>query len=50
MSDEEVEDKFRQLAASRMSGARMDEVLAKLWRLDEMEKAGDAVALLAGLQ
>ncbi len=45
MSDAEVEGKFRRLVQGMLSPAQTDAALAGLWRLDEVGKLGDLMAL-----
>jgi 2-methylcitrate dehydratase len=36
MSDREIEDKFRSLAADLLPNARVDALIAQVWKLDEL--------------
>lgn len=45
MSDAEVEDKFRRLVRGSLSPAQADAALAGLWRLEELNRVGDLMAL-----
>jgi hypothetical protein len=36
MSDREIEDKFRSLAADLLPKARVDALIAQVWKLDEL--------------
>lgn len=37
MSDHEVEDKFRRLAAGKLDGAQMSKVMDSVWKLDQLQ-------------
>lgn len=43
MSEAEVEEKFRKLAANVLSPARSDRLLAALWRLEDAADAGEVI-------
>ena len=45
MSDAEIEAKFRGLAHEVLGGERSDRLLQALWKLDELEDAGEIVRL-----
>jgi hypothetical protein len=45
MTDEEVEEKFRRLAAGEMSPQRQAEVLGRLWALEAEEDLGSLLSL-----
>ena len=47
MSDAQVEEKFRRLTAGRVPEAQVDEILRRLWSLEQMQDMGDLVGLLA---
>ena len=47
MSDDEVEAKFRKLAAGVLSAPQTDRLVDTLWRLDELPDAGEIVRLTA---
>ena len=46
MSDHEIEDKFRLLAAGRLDRARMKKVIDSVWRLDQLQNIGALMPLL----
>jgi 2-methylcitrate dehydratase len=46
MSDEEVENKFRQLAAGKIDRARMNKVIDVVWKLDRLKDIGALMPLL----
>lgn len=45
MSDAEIEQKFRALAAGMLAPAQCDALLARLWRLDEVTDVGELIGL-----
>jgi 2-methylcitrate dehydratase len=45
MTDAEVEAKFRTLAAHVLKPPEIDRLLESLWRLEELDDAGEAVRL-----
>ncbi|MEX0701155.1 MAG: MmgE/PrpD family protein [Planctomycetales bacterium] len=45
MSDEEVEAKFRRLAAGRLDEATQDKVLDACWKLEELDRVEDLLGL-----
>ncbi len=45
LSDSELEDKFRSLAGPVLAGDRVDGLLDRLWRLDEVEDLGEIFEL-----
>ncbi len=45
MTDAEVEGKFRSLAKDLLSPGQTDELLAKLWKLEEVEDIGEVLRL-----
>ena len=47
MTDAQVEEKFRGLAAGRVPKERMDKLLERLWSLERESDVGDLLALLA---
>jgi 2-methylcitrate dehydratase len=47
MSDQEVEAKFRRLAADAMSPAQMDRVLALLWSFEDAENLSTCLDALS---
>ncbi|MCE2403690.1 MAG: MmgE/PrpD family protein [Dehalococcoidia bacterium] len=47
MSDVQVEEKFRRLTAGRVPEAQVDEILRRLWSLEEEQDIGGLVGLLA---
>jgi 2-methylcitrate dehydratase len=46
MSDRELEEKFRALAAPRLDRQRCDAILARFWSLETVADIGEAIALL----
>ena len=46
LTDAEVEDKFRSLAAERLPAGRIDALLAHLWRIDEAPDLSELLRLL----
>jgi 2-methylcitrate dehydratase len=46
MSDEEVNDKFRQLALRKLSLERAERALERIWRLEAYPSAGDIFELV----
>jgi 2-methylcitrate dehydratase len=46
MSDEEVNDKFRQLASRKLSPERVERALERIWRLEASPSAGDIFELV----
>ena len=46
MTDRELEEKFRALAAPRLDRAQCDAILARFWALETLADIGEAVALL----
>jgi 2-methylcitrate dehydratase len=46
MSDREIEDKFRLLAAGKLDRARMNKVIDLVWRLDQLRDIGALMPLL----
>ncbi len=46
MSDQEVEDKFRRLAAGKLDRARMTKVIDVVWKLDQLKDVGALMPLL----
>ena len=46
MSDQEVEDKFRQLAAGKFDRTRMTKVIDAVWKLDQLKDVGALMPLL----
>ncbi|MGQ0694826.1 MAG: MmgE/PrpD family protein [Nitrospiraceae bacterium] len=46
MSDHEIEDKFRLLAAGKLDRARMKKVIDSVWRLDQLQDIGTLMPLL----
>ncbi|HLK55031.1 MAG TPA: MmgE/PrpD family protein, partial [Chthonomonadaceae bacterium] len=47
LTDQEVEQKFRTLAAPRLSGAKIEEILDRCWNLDRQANIGPLLALFA---
>ena len=47
MTDAEVEAKFRALAAGKLSERKQDQVLAALWKLEELTDVGALIGLFA---
>ena len=45
MTDAEVEQKFRSLAKDLLSPDQTDELLARLWKLEEVEDIGEVLRL-----
>jgi 2-methylcitrate dehydratase len=45
MTDEEVEHKFRAMVTPRYGAERVKQMLARLWKLEDVTKAGDLIAL-----
>ena len=46
MSDQEVEDKFRRLAARKLDRARMNKMIDVVWKLDRLKDVGALMPLL----
>jgi len=46
MSDQEVEDKFRRLAAGKLDRARMNKMIDVVWKLDQLKDVGALMPLL----
>ena len=46
MSDHEVEDKFRRLAAGKLDRARMKKVIDFVWKLDQLKDISALMPLL----
>ena len=46
MSDQEVEDKFRRLAAGKLDRARMNKMIDVVWKLDRLKDVGALMPLL----
>ena len=45
MSDEEIEEKFRRLAAGRLDDRAQDRILESVWDLESLERMGDLLGL-----
>ena len=45
MSDAEIEEKFRDLAGDQLPEVQLDDLLAQLWKLDELEDVGRLITL-----
>jgi hypothetical protein len=48
MSEQDLESKFRPLAAGVLESAQTDRLLAALWRLDEQPNIHELMALTVG--
>jgi hypothetical protein len=46
MSDHEIEDKFRRLAAGKLDRARMKKVIDVVWKLDRLNDVSSLMPLL----
>jgi hypothetical protein len=46
MSDQQVEDKFRQLATGKLDRARMQKVIDMVWTFDRLKDVGVLMPLL----
>ena len=47
LTDDELEQKFRGLAAGRLDKDRQDELLGRVWRLDELDEIASILPVIA---